>query len=78
MNEVPNKSNPHSGQTEYRHHMNALEALAKKLEREDLDPEEALAAFREADGHYRAVDTILTRVEREIEDLHRDEREGEG
>lgn len=71
MSEV-DSVNSSTGQTEYRQHMNRLEELAEILERNDLDPEEALAAFREADQHYRAVDTILTRVEREIEDLHND------
>lgn len=78
MNETTNGSNPDTGQTEYRRHMNALETLAETLERDDLDPEQALAAFREADEHYRAVDAVLSRVEREIEDLHRDEQEGTG
>lgn len=76
MNSSTSSNHPSGGQTEYRQHMSALEALADTLEQEDLDPEEALTAFREADEHYRAVDAILTRVEQEIDDLHREGRQG--
>lgn len=55
--------------TEFGTHMAALERLRRELESGDLDPMEALERCREAEAHYRAVDAILTRVERELEDL---------
>ncbi len=57
--------------TEFGTHMAALEGLRRELESGDLDPTEALERCREAEAHYRAVDAILTSVEREIEDLQR-------
>lgn len=56
--------------TEFGTHMAALERLRRELESGDLDPVEALESCREAEAHYRAVDEILTRVERELSNLH--------
>jgi len=49
--------------------MAALERLRRELESGDLDPMEALERCRKAEAHYRALDAILTTVEREIEAL---------
>lgn len=57
--------------TEFSAHMAALERLRRELESGDLDPIEALECCREAEEHYRAVDAILTRVERELEEMQR-------
>jgi exonuclease VII small subunit len=57
--------------TEFTNRMAALERLRRELESGDLDPLEALERCREAEQHYRAVDAILTRVEREINEMHR-------
>ena len=60
--------------TSFGAHMEALERLRCELESGDLDPVEALERCREAEEHYRAVDEILTEVERELEDMQqRDE-----
>lgn len=56
-------------ETEYRRHVRALEECARRLEEMDLDPQEALAIFREAEAHYRAVDLLLKEVEREVDEL---------
>ena len=57
--------------TEFATHMAALERLRRELESGDLDPVEALERCRQAKEHYRAVDSILTDVERELDELHR-------
>lgn len=57
------------GVTDYRRHLRRLEALAGQLERQDLDPQQALEVYREAAEHYHALDAILTQVEKEVEDL---------
>jgi exonuclease VII small subunit len=60
--------------TDFATHMAALERLRRELESGDLDPVEALERCREAEEHYRAVDTILTGVERELDEMrHGDE-----
>ena len=51
--------------------MAALERLRRELESGDLDPVEALERCRQAKEHYRAVDSILTSVERELDELQR-------
>lgn len=58
------------GGTEFGTHMAALERLRRELESGDLDPVEALERCQEAEAHYRAVDEILTRVERELGKLN--------
>lgn len=62
--------------TEYRRHITALEACARKLERGDLDPQEALDVYREAEEHYQAADAVLREVEHEFTRIQR-EREAE-
>lgn len=65
-------------ETEYRRHMRSLEDCARRLESMDLDPQEALAVCREAEEHYRAVDRLLTEVEREVDGLRGDRRTSTG
>lgn len=55
--------------TDYHRHLRMLEGLANQLERQDLDPQQALEVYRRAVQHYRALDSILKEVEREVEDL---------
>lgn len=55
--------------TEYHRHLRALETLATQLERQDLDPQEALGVYRKAAEHYHALDAILRQVEKEVEKL---------
>ena len=55
--------------TDFAMHMAALERLRRELESGDLDPVEALERCRQAKEHYGAVDSILTRVQREIDDM---------
>jgi len=50
----------------YSDHLRALERLATKLEDVELDPEMALAAYREAIEHHRLAEAILDRVECEM------------
>lgn len=64
--------------SEFGSHMAALEALRTELESGDLDPVEALAVCRRAEEHYRAVEAILTRVEREIEKMQEGSDSGRG
>jgi exonuclease VII small subunit len=59
---------PTSG-NEFATHMAALERLRRELESGDLDPVEALDRCRQAETHYRAVDAILTGVERELDQM---------
>ena len=69
MNSEQERDHPES---EYRHHMQGLEACATRLEDGSLDPQEALAVYREAQEHYRAVDKILSSVEHEIDLIQKD------
>jgi exonuclease VII small subunit len=57
------------GPSEFRRHMEALERLVREVEKGDLDPEEILERCERAEGHYRALDTILTRVEHAAAEL---------
>jgi exonuclease VII small subunit len=59
-------SNGRPTNTDYRRHTRALEVCAQRLERGDLDPQEALEVYREAEEHYQAADRILRDVERAI------------
>ena len=54
-------------ESDYQRHMRALEACADRLEDGALDPQEALAVYRQAQEHYKAVDEILRTVEDEID-----------
>lgn len=62
-------SSQEQGVTDYHRHLHRLEALATQLERQDLDPQQALEVYREAAEHYHALDTILRQVETEVEKL---------
>lgn len=55
--------------TEFSTHMAALDRLRRELESGDLDPAEALERCREAEERYRAVDAILTTVERALDEM---------
>lgn len=57
--------------TSFTTHMEALDRLRCELESGDLDPVEALERCREAEEHYRAVDEILTEVERELDEMQK-------
>ena len=56
-------------ETNFAAHMAALEQLRRELEAGELDPAEAVERCRMAEQHYRALETILTRAEQEIEEL---------
>ena len=51
---------------DFRGHMDALQALATRIESGTLDPEEALAVCREADVHFKAAEAILDGVEKDL------------
>jgi exodeoxyribonuclease VII small subunit len=49
-----------------------LEAIARRLEREDLELDDALALFEEGVGHLREARQLLSHAELRIERLIRD------
>lgn len=59
-------------ESEYQRHMRGLEECANQLEDGTLDPQEALAVYRQAQEHYQAVDEILGSVEDEIDRIQKD------
>lgn len=66
-------------ESDYQRHMRELEECATRLEDAALDPQEALAVYRQAQEHYQAVDAILGSVEDEIERIQKDrERSNDG
>lgn len=46
-----------------------LESIVERLERDDLELEEALALFEEGIGHVREASTILERTQLRVEKL---------
>lgn len=66
---TPAGNGPLPAANDFAHHMAELDRLRRELESGELDPTEALARCKQAETHYRAVDRILTSVERELADM---------
>lgn len=64
-----NGGDPAGTESGFRDHLTALEEAADQLERDDLDPEQALRVFKVALRHHQAADEILNRVQEEFAEL---------
>jgi exonuclease VII small subunit len=56
------RANNNGGESEYRRHSRELQRLTEQLERGDLDPLEALAAYRQAEEHFGALERIVAQA----------------
>jgi exonuclease VII small subunit len=73
---ITTSQNGDDHRSEYRRHMEALDALARRLEQDDLDPDEAVGVCRTAEAHYEALDRILSHAEGELADIRKRAKKG--